>query len=110
MLYSLTEYYDSGEMMDDWDSDTVIGVFETKELAEKEIECMIEEGRKGVDARNEKIKKHYCPDCDVLDRSTCTRCFDKFEKTDIGYTISDGCRTATVDYIVKEIELNKRIK
>ena len=111
MLYLVIEHYDNGESWEDhYDSDTVIGVFETKELAEKEIECAIEEGRKGIDARNEKVKKYECPDCENLDRSTCTECFNKFVKIDTGLVIVVGDYNVTLEYSVKEIELNKRIK
>lgn len=114
MLYLVMGHYDNGESWEDhYDKDTVVGVFETKELAEEEIECVIEEGRKGVDTRNEKIKKYNCPDCERLDSSSCTRCFSKFIKTGTGYVVFDNLddlnQTRSLDYSVKEIELNQRI-
>ena len=110
MLYLVIEHYDNGEQWEDhYDSDTVVGVFETKELAQKEIECVIEQVRKRVDANNEKIKKHECPDCGHIGSSICTDCFSKFEKTDTGCVVFDDFSTVTLDYSMKEIELNKRI-
>lgn len=109
MLYLVIEHYDNGESWEyHRDFDTVVGVFETRELAEKEIECVIKECRKGIYARNEKIKKQQCPHCNRSDRDTCEKCFVSFEKTETGYT-TDMYSDDSYDYSVTEIELNKRI-
>lgn len=110
MLYLVMEHYDNGESWEDhYDRDTVIGIYETKELAKKEIECIVEDRRKVIIANNEKIKKHECPDCEVSDRDTCTVCLNTFKKTNTGYIITDSY-IESYDYSIKEIELNKRIE
>lgn len=110
MLYLVMEHYDNGESWEDYyDSDTVIGIYETKELAEKEIECIVEDHRKVIIANNEKVKKHECPNCCISDRDTCTECLNEFKKTNSGYTVTDFY-TASYDYSIEEIELNQRIK
>ena len=113
MLYLLMEHYDNGEMWEDhFDEDTAIGIYDSKELAEKEIECIVEEGRKNVDARNERVKTEECPFCEDCNRSSCTTslCFASFKRTKNGYAVADDGYCSTYSYSVKEIEVNKRIK
>ena len=112
MLYLVMEHYDNGESWEDhFDMDTAIGIYESKELANKEIECIVEEARKKVDARNERVKIEECPFCEDFDRDTCTIsvCFESFKKTKNGYAVDGDGYCSTYSYSVKETELNKRI-
>lgn len=104
------EHYDNGESWEDhYDRDTVIGIYETKELAKKEIECIVEDRRKAIIANNEKVKKHECQNCCASDRDICTECLNEFKKTNSGYKVTDFY-TASYEYSIEEIELNQRIK
>lgn len=109
MLYLVIEHYDNGEEWEEHcEDDTTIGVYESKELAEKEIANIVEERKKDIYARNEEFKKQRCPYCYKSD-DTCEKCFDSFEKTETGYTTDRYYPDESYDYSVKEIELNQRI-
>ena len=114
MLYLVMEHYDNGESWEDhYESDTPIGIYESKELADKQVECVVEECMKDIDAHNKHVIEHECPNCQDICKDTCTYCLRNLRKTKTGYVVIDcDCDNSeeTYSYSVMEIELNKRIK
>lgn len=93
---------------DFYSNDVFIGVFETKELAEDCIKQAIEQHKRCIKAMNDDtISKCDCTICDVYTNG-CNCCFIKVDETDDGFK-ADGYYFNSCQYIIKEVELNKRI-
>lgn len=90
MLYLVMEHA-CGGIYDECNK-MVIGVFETKELAEKCIAAIIEEAEKDFNAEANRRRRN-----------------DRFEKSEYGYTEINRYETLWCYYDITEIELNKRI-
>lgn len=90
MLY-LVEEYATSDRYDEF-NEMVIGVFETKELAERCITAIIEEAEKDFNARPIEEDEN-----------------DRFTKLEDGYIETVDCVTLCSRYDITEIELNKRI-
>lgn len=90
MLYLVTQYAVS-DMYDEY-TETMVGIFETKELAEKCIAAMIEEAENAFKTRS------------IEENET-----DRFEKLKGGYKETVDYVTLCCDYDITEIELNKII-
>ena len=90
MLYLVTEYAIDGRYGEC--IETVVGIFETKELAEKCIAAMIEEAENDFKARP------------IEENET-----DRFKKLKYGYKETVDYVTSRCDYDITEIELNKII-
>lgn len=118
MLYLLTESYDNGQMWEDhYNKTTLIGVFETKELAEKEMEKLIQKGKRSVERYNKRLRDQDCEECEDFPcefACECDECLKEFIHTDGSYIYEVKnrvfCSTESYAYDIKEIELNKRIK
>lgn len=118
MLYLLMERYDNGHMFEQhYNKTTLIGVFETKELAEKEMKKIMQKGKRSVERYNKKLRDRTCEECDVFPcefACECDECTKEFIHTDGSYVYDVRNHvfysTESYAYDIKEIELNKRIK
>lgn len=108
MLYLLKQN-SRGE--DDWLSkETVIGIYESRELANKEIENIVEKHIKEAASYNQKMKLHECINCDDFAcdyRCDCTECFTRIERTDDGFKEITWYAPISYRYSVEGFELNK---
>ena len=118
MLYLLTEYYDNGQVREHCNKSTLIGVFETRKLAEEAAERLIVDGKKYVESCNKKFREEYCKkNCEDYQCNfacECNKCLKDFIYTDgsYSYKVKDHLFDITKIYVysIKEIELNKRIE
>ena len=107
MLYLVKEICIEGVRRD---RETVIGIYESRELADKEIENIIEKCIRKAALHNQKIKLHECINCDDFTdgrRCDCTDCFSKIERIDRGFKVITYSGQRFHYYSIEGFELNK---